>query len=84
MERSKQSCNCPWEEIEEFRSLIEFRQFERQLNEKLQREEIAEVSVEQRYADSSMFNERWFKFGDGDVWRLVSPDPPFKGVFLKI
>jgi hypothetical protein len=26
--------------------------------------------------------ERWFKNLNGDVWRLVTPDPPFPGCWL--
>ncbi len=84
MEHSSLFCDCPWGEIQGFRSLIEFQKFERLLSEKLRAGEVVEVPVEQRYAGSDMLIERWFKFGDGDVWRLVEPDPPFQGIFVRI
>jgi hypothetical protein len=45
---------------------------------------LAEVPVEDRYSGSFMFNEHWFRAPSGAIWRLVAPDPPFRGVFERV
>lgn len=69
--------------IEGFRSIAEFEEFENWINELLARGSIKEVPVKQRLSIVE-FPERWFQDPDGNVWRLVSPDFPFRGVFRKV
>jgi hypothetical protein len=45
--------------------------------------DVTRVEVGDRYA-SVGFQEEWYRLPSGDVWRLVSPDFPFKGVFLRV
>jgi hypothetical protein len=70
-----------WDEIDGFQSPEEFRRFERWSDEALAEEALVEIPVTERYAGASVFSERWFLAVSGRRWRLVSPDPPFLGVF---
>jgi hypothetical protein len=73
-----------WEEIHGFRSPGEFRRFSQWLDQALQAGIAKEVPVEQPYAES-MLEERWILLTDaGEVWRVVTPAPPFSGVFLRV
>ncbi len=43
------------------------------------------VEVGQRYAGVAGLDEYWFKCKScGHVWRLVEPDPPFKGMWSEV
>ena len=69
-----------WEEIHGFRSPGEFRRFERWIREALRDGSAVEIPVKRPYA-GPVFEERWFRAASGRIWRLVSPDAPFPGVF---
>jgi hypothetical protein len=70
-----------WDEIHGFQSPDEFRRFERWIDEALDQEALVEIPVTERYGGASVFSERWLIATSGRRWRLVSPDPPFLGVF---
>lgn len=70
-----------WHEIHGFRSPMEYQRFQSWLIELQHSHVIAEVPVSEPYAGSPMFVEAWYRAGDGRTWRLVAPDPPFRGVF---
>lgn len=41
--------------------------------------------VAQRYGGVGGLDENWFKCKKcGEVWRLVEPDPPFKGMWSRV
>lgn len=43
------------------------------------------VQVGQRYAGVGGIDEHWYKCKScGRVWRLVEPDPPFKGMWSEV
>jgi hypothetical protein len=44
---------------------------------------LVSIAVEAPYG-SLMFDEKWYKLSSGQVWRIVSPDYPFKGVFERV
>jgi hypothetical protein len=74
-----------WDEIHSFGTPGEFRRFERWIKECLDEGVLAEIPVAERYCGATVFQERWFKeVSSGRVWRLVNPDPPFRGVFEKV
>ena len=73
-----------WDEIHGFRSPGEFRQFERWIKEALQDGSLSEIPVEERYSGGTAFTERWFRASSGQRCRLVSPEPPFQGVFIMV
>lgn len=72
-----------WEEIQGFRSGIEFTQFEEWIAGAVEEGVIREVPVTSHYGGSS-FDEHWYRTSNGVVWRLVDPDPPFPGVFERV
>ncbi|WP_040598250.1 hypothetical protein [Patulibacter medicamentivorans] len=73
-----------WEELHGFRSLSEFRRFEQWIIEAKEAGALKEVPVERHYSGIAEFAERWFEEPSGQVWRLVGPDAPFQGVFIKV
>jgi hypothetical protein len=79
---------CPWEEVDEFVSLVEFRSFERwmtgQVSGGLARQ--VPVAAPYRHGHSELvLVEVWYvHLMSREVWRLVWPEPPFNGIFKKI
>ena len=79
---------CPWEEVDGFVSLVEFRSFERwmigQVSGGLARQ--VPVASPYRHDDEALvLVEVWYlHLMSREVWRLVWPEPPFDGVFKKI
>lgn len=73
-----------WDEIHGFVSLGEFQRFANWVAEALEEGALEEVDVESPYSGSLMFAERWFQSPSGETWRLVAPDPPFRGVFERV
>ena len=72
---------CPWEKINDFRSLLEFNRFVHWVSENI----AMEIPVKSPYAGATSLDEKWFIHIDsGEVWRLVWPDPPFTGVFEQV
>jgi len=73
-----------WEEVHGFRSLSEYQRFNAWLDALLAEGVATEVPVGVRYS-SPYFPERWVHHdGTGEVWRLVGPEAPFRGVFLRV
>lgn len=70
-------------EIHEFDSLAHFARFEEFIRVSVRNGNLEEVRVGTPYA-SLMFDEKWYRAPSGRTWRLVKPDFPFKGVFLKV
>ncbi len=73
-----------WEEIHGFKSPGEFERFKRWITEAVKEGALREVSVGHPYSGSSLFNEKWYREPNGDVWRVVAPEPPFRGVFERV
>jgi hypothetical protein len=73
---------CPWEKIDDFRSLSEFNRLVHWMNVQVSENAAQETPVRSPYAGATSLQEKWFIHVDsGDIWRLVWPDPPFTGVF---
>jgi hypothetical protein len=70
-------------EIHGFDSPQHFAQFCRAIEESIDKDELTPVAVEQPYG-SLMFEESWYRTATGQVWRLVSPEFPFKGIFERV
>jgi hypothetical protein len=81
---------CPWEEVDSFSSLVEFRSFERwmigQVSGGLARQ--VPVGVPYRHGDGDgtlILAEVWYlHLQSRETWRLVWPEPPFDGIFKRI
>lgn len=76
-------CVCEvFYEIKDFFSLIEFKKFENYILDLINSGDLEEIPVLMRYAG---FFEKWYKCTTcSQKWRLVYPDFPFKGLWLKV
>jgi hypothetical protein len=79
---SKIECICDYlEEIDEFFSITEFERFEKYIKKLLEDGELVEVEVLEKYLN---FEQHWFECSVcKQKWRLVYPDFPFKGFWMK-
>jgi hypothetical protein len=79
---------CPWEEVDGFVSLVEFRSFERWMTGQVSGGLARQVPVvtPYRHGDAELvLVELWYvHLMSREVWRLVVPEPPFDGIFKKI
>lgn len=73
-----------WDEIHGFASPGEFARFERWVAAAIDESLLVAVDVQDPYSGLPMLNERWYRTPSGSVWRLVAPDPPFRGVFERV
>jgi hypothetical protein len=84
------SFRCPWEEVDGFASLAEFRSFERWLTGQVSGGLARQVPVGSPYIHDGVHAtvvlvEVWYlHLQSRETWRLVWPEPPFDGVFKKI
>ena len=73
---------CGWDAIDEFGSLAEYRRFHEWIKGQVTSGLAASVPVTKPYSGSVLWDEHWFKcLRDDQTWRLVGPDPPFRGIF---
>jgi hypothetical protein len=72
-----------WDEVHGFASPREFDRFRCRIDEALAEGVLVEVQVLSRYTNVG-FDEHWYRTAEGEVWRVVAPDFPFKGVFLQL
>ena len=76
---------CTWEEIHGFASPGEYEKFcahiEGQVTSGVARERIADPN----YEKGKIFGGRWFEdIKTKEVWRLVPPDFPFRGLWERV
>jgi hypothetical protein len=73
-----------WEEIHGFDSPGEFARFEAWLASQIEQGDAEEIPVDEPYG-SPYFTERWIRDPDTrEVWRVVAPEQPFRGVFIPV
>lgn len=73
---------CNWQEIHGFKSNSEYHRFENYIEQKIKDGSVREVGVDVRYEKGMIYGGRWFMdISSGQVWRLISPDFPFKGLW---
>ncbi len=73
-----------WEPIHGFATPGEHERFLKWIADGIDAGSIVEEPVGQRYAASN-FDERWLRaLGSTDIWRLVAPEPPIRGVFIPV
>jgi hypothetical protein len=81
---------CPWEQVDGFSSLAEFRSFERwmtgQVSGGLARQVPAASPYRLDAGDGTVIlAEVWYvHLQSREVWRLVWPEPPFGGLFIRV
>lgn len=77
--------NCPWEAIDGFLDRREFDRFRRWMEDRVAAGAARRVPITGgRYGIASLEEVRFQHVESGEVWRLVSPDPPFTGVFERV
>lgn len=73
------------EEISGFQSPGEFARFQAFLEAGVAKGELREISPDPSYHAGEIYGGRWFELtSDKTVWRLISPDPPFTGLFERV
>lgn len=73
---------CVWEKIYGFSSPNEYGQFIKYIEAQVGQGQAEEMLPDPRYGAGEIYGGRWFKDCDsGQVWRLVAPDFPFKGLW---
>lgn len=73
-----------WDEIHGFSTPGEFSRFRAWIREALAEGALTEIPVGEPYSGSPLFDEHWYRAASGAVWRLVAPEPPFRGVFKRV
>jgi hypothetical protein len=75
------SPGCEWVVIDGFNSNEEYERLLAQIREQVLAGAAKEVRVAKPYSGVD-WDEHWFQCLPGkDTWRLVAPDPPFRGIF---
>lgn len=71
-----------WEEIHGFVSLGEYNKFVQYIEEQIKAGYVKEIDPNPDYGYGEIYGGRWFEeIANGEVWRLVPPDIPFKGLW---
>ncbi len=71
-----------WEEIRGFATPGEYSRFVRYLEEQVSAGQAEEIPADPGYGPGQIYGGRWFLDPEsGEVWRLVPPDFPFKGLW---
>lgn len=80
---NKIDCICQMlYEIKGFSSLNGFQRFKEYIKNLVDEGDLIPIPVTNRYAD---FSEEWYKCKSCEqVWKLVYPDFPFKGLWTKV
>ena len=77
--------NCGWETVDGFASESEYRQLLTQLNEQVQAGAAKQIAIPSGQGWGTAWKENWYLCPESnDIWRLVAPDPPFRGIFKLI
>ncbi len=71
-----------WEEIRGFASPGEFDRFVEWLTGQLAAGLAEEIQPDPDYGPGEIYGGRWIReVASGETWRLVPPDPPFRGLW---
>jgi hypothetical protein len=74
--------NLVWEEIHGFSSHPEYQQFLLYIESQVSAGYAEEVSADPGYGYGEIYGGKWFRdIESAEIWRLVSPDFPFKGLW---
>lgn len=71
-----------WEEIHGFSSPGEYDRFVKYIHAQVASGHAEEIEANADYGRGEIYGGRWFKDSEtGQIWRLVPPDPPFRGLW---
>lgn len=73
---------CCWEEIHGFSSPGEYQRFLHYIEAQVKAMQAREIKPDPDYGSGKIYGGRWFQDTEsGEIWRLVPPDIPFKGLW---
>lgn len=72
-----------FERVDGFYSPTHFEKFEKSIKQMISEGLVKDIPVEGFYSVVK-YEERWVQCPNGDIWRMVTPDFPFPGVFEKV
>jgi len=76
---------CVWEEIRGFSSVSEYECFVKYISNQTTNGFVVEIEADPRYGKGELYGGRWFKDKESnEVWRLIAPDFPFRGLWEKV
>ena len=76
---------CQWEQAELFNSYAHYERVLAFVQQQVADGLAKEVKVRKPYSGLETLDERWFKcLASTETWRIVAPDPPFRGVFQQV
>jgi hypothetical protein len=76
---------CTWVPIQHFDSLRHYEDFLKSINADMDSGSVRQKPLDSKRAWGTAWDEKWFEcVENGEVWRLVAPDPPFRGVFKPV
>lgn len=79
---SNNMMNTAWEEIHGFASMGEYYRFVEFIEKQIDSGDVVKIEAVPDYGAGEIYGGRWFKNQDtNEIWRLVSPDMPFKGLW---
>jgi hypothetical protein len=71
-----------WEEIREFESPGEYNRFLQYIESQVRPGVAKELPADPSYQRGMLYGGRWFQDSESlAVWRLISPNPPFYGLW---
>jgi hypothetical protein len=71
-----------WEEIDAFASPGEYERFVEYIEGHVSSGIAKELPADPEYGKGMLYGGRWFQdVESGAVWRLIAPDPPFRGLW---
>jgi hypothetical protein len=71
-----------WEEIHGFASQGEFERFADYIDRQVATGQVRTIPVDPSYGPGQLFGGRWYEdVATGEVWRLLPPDLPFRGLW---
>ncbi len=82
---ANQMNTCPWQSIHGFASYAEFQQFCVWMREIIAEGKAKQIPVLSRYRGIESLTEEWYIHIESQTtWRLIWPDPPFRGLFEEL
>ena len=76
---------CDWKSVDRFKSLADYEQMLAKITEHVANGTARVVAVDPDKAWGTAWDEHWYQCaGNNEIWRLVAPDPPFRGIFKKV
>ena len=74
-----------WNQLDFFYSGREYVRFQEWIREEIAAGRVREVRIPWRAGWGNAWDEHWYQCRScGQRWRLVGPDPPFRGIFKKV